>query len=140
MVLSYRYLTATDDMNHLELIQSVSLGHRFVLNSLEALKPGGVAVHYITITLSSLSRHFELSGSGGITVWTKTDVELLMRDARLLGYHVFPSTWAAGTGFRDWFPDTWHATHMSYHDHGHLKLAHYSHVISTFALVVQRPL
>lgn len=44
----------------LVLIGSVGLGQRFILDSLAALKPGGVAVHFVDITLSSLTDTYEV--------------------------------------------------------------------------------
>jgi len=121
---------------HLENLGSVSLAQRFVINSLEVLKPGGIAVHFIELTLSSNVDTFEV---GKTTVWRKRDIEQVVRDAQILGYHVFPLQWGSGIGHDDVTPDTFHITHLGYHDTGHIKLALFNHVVTTFCLILQRP-
>lgn len=58
------------------------------MNAMEYLKPGGVAVHTMEFTVSSLA-----SGSyrhGWTALWTVADVKGLARDLCFLGYEVLP--------------------------------------------------
>lgn len=80
---------------------SIPLAQRFILESLKVLKPGmssvpfifsltgGVGIHFVQITLSSLTSSWEI---GENTIWRKKDVEKVTQDARRLGYMVITQT------------------------------------------------
>jgi hypothetical protein len=102
---------------------------RFIISSLDLLKAGGVAVHTMEFTLSSLDKTLE---TGSTVLWRKKDIEQLVRDLKILGYKVYPIHWGAGNGPMDRTPDV-----APYSDH--LKLALSGHFVTSFAIVIQKP-
>lgn len=86
----------------LEHVGTIRLGQRVVLNAMDLLKPGGVAFHSVEFTVSSLDRTLE---SGATVLWRKRDIEELVADLSVLGYHVFPVHFGAGDSVVDRTPD-----------------------------------
>eukprot|EP01102_Stenamoeba_stenopodia_P021206 TRINITY_DN847_c0_g1_i4.p1 TRINITY_DN847_c0_g1~~TRINITY_DN847_c0_g1_i4.p1 ORF type:complete len:349 (+),score=61.99 TRINITY_DN847_c0_g1_i4:127-1173(+) len=114
----------------IEHVGTISLGQRAILNSMELLKPGGIAFHTVEFTLSSSQETLE---TGNIVLWRKQDVEVLIRDLRTLGYKPFPITFHAGTDVVDQVPDV-----PPYKEHPHLKLLLANHIVTSFAIIVQK--
>jgi hypothetical protein len=112
-------------------IALVILIRRFIINSLDLLKAGGVAVHTMEFTLSSLDKTIE---TGGTVLWRKKDIEQLVRDLEILGYKVFPIHWGTGTEPLDQTPDV-----APYSGDRHIKLNISGHVATSFAIIIQKP-
>eukprot|EP00873_Tetraselmis_striata_P002088 jgi/Tetstr1/422352/TSEL_013193.t1 len=114
----------------LEHVGSISLGHRFALQSLEVLKPGGAAVHTVEFTLSSLERTVE---RGDTALWRKQDVERLWRDHGSLGYSMPEPCWHAGTHLLDVQPDV-----PPYSIDKHIKLMIGEYMCTSMGWVAQK--
>lgn len=71
----------------LEHLGSTQKGFDFIFNSLECLKPGGIAVHTTEYNLGSETDHFEHSQS---CVYSKYMILDLINKLRLIGYNVKP--------------------------------------------------
>ncbi|KAI9190834.1 uncharacterized protein BJ171DRAFT_539070 [Polychytrium aggregatum] len=110
---------------------SISLGQRYILNTLETLKPGGVAFHSVQFTLSNLAHTVE---TGPNALWRKSDIERLRDDIKALGYELFDPYWGSGEYPLDVTPDT-----APYKEANHLKLVVDSHVVTSFALLIKKP-
>jgi len=125
----------------LEHVGSISLGHRFALQSLEVLKPGGAAVHTVEFTLSSLERTVE---RGDTALWRKQDVERLWRDHGSLGYSMPEPCWHAGTHLLDVQPDVPpYSDYAAYSQRSaevkHIKLMIGEYMCTSMGWVAQKP-
>jgi hypothetical protein len=135
---SYDFVWSTCSLEH---VGSISLGQRyiaflililrFIINSLDLLKAGGVAVHTMEFTLSSLDNTIE---TGGTVLWRKQDIEQLVSDLKILGYKIFPIHWGAGMGPLDLTPDV-----SPYSQDQHIKLDLAGHAATSFAIIIQKP-
>ncbi|KAI8802864.1 hypothetical protein BJ742DRAFT_831721 [Cladochytrium replicatum] len=114
-----------------EHIGSILLGQRFIMNSLDMLRPGGVAMHSFEFTLSSDSRTVD---HGSFVLWRKRDVERLAASLRELRYEVFPIVWGAGSHRVDKSPDE-----APYKHYDHVKLVLAEHIVTSFIIVVRKP-
>jgi hypothetical protein len=85
-----------------EHVGSISLGHRFALESIELLKAGGVGVHTVEFTLSSLDTTIE---RGDTVLWRQADIQRLYLDYGKLGYAMEAPCWNVGTHHHDLNPD-----------------------------------
>ena len=115
----------------LEHVGSITLGHRFAVNSMEYLKPGGAAVHTTEFTLSSLRRTVE---RGGTVLWRRDDVQTLRNDLIELGYTVEAMCWDAGRDALDISPDV-----PPYTPNKHIKLLLMDHVATSVGWVSRKP-
>jgi len=66
---------------------SLELGKQFILNQVDCLKPGGVAVHTTEFNLTSNTRTLE---EGQTVIFRRDDMEDLVRRLRSLGHEVEP--------------------------------------------------
>ena len=114
----------------LEHVGSISLGHRFALESMELLKPGGAAVHTVEFTLSSLDQTVE---RGDTALWRQDDMQKLYEDHRRLGYKMEAPCWNAGGHLHDLQPDT-----PPYSQDNHVKLLIGSYVCTSMGWVAQK--
>ena len=137
----YDFLWSTCSLEH---VGSVFLGARFVIDAMESLQPGGVAVHTVEYNLGP--SHTETSRAGGTSVWRREDVDDLMRDLSLLGYIVAPTCWWTGDSGVDRKVDQ---GEPQYRNNDHMKLKIYYRpeggvrtclVATSFAFTVQKPL
>jgi hypothetical protein len=69
----------TYSASSLEHVGSVELGRKFILNAMDSLKVGGVAVHTTEFAINSLT---DPGKFGWMSVWLKKDVELLAKELR----------------------------------------------------------
>jgi|TARA_B110000977_G_scaffold26623_1_gene33262 2-polyprenyl-3-methyl-5-hydroxy-6-metoxy-1,4-benzoquinol methylase len=115
----------------LEHVGSISLGNRFVLNSMDLLKPGGVAIHTTEFTLSSLDDTLE---RGGTVLWRKKDLEQLRDDLIHVGYGIDDFCWHAGNDQLDYAPDV-----PPYQGHDHIKLTIGNHVCTSVGWISTKP-
>ena len=114
----------------LEHVGSISLGHRFALESMELLKPGGAAVHTVEFTLSSLDQTVE---RGDTALWRQDDMQKLYEDHHRLGYKMEAPCWNAGGHLHDLQPDT-----PPYSRNNHVKLLIGSYICTSMGWVAQK--
>ena len=114
----------------LEHVGSISLGHRFALESMELLKPGGAAVHTVEFTLSSLDQTIE---RGDTALWRQDDMQRLYEDHCRLGYSMEAPCWNAGGHLHDLQPDV-----PPYSQDNHVKLLIGSYVCTSMGWVAQK--
>ncbi|KAI9023171.1 hypothetical protein DFJ74DRAFT_643101 [Hyaloraphidium curvatum] len=141
----------TADMNHIdpslhgkfdlvwstcsvEHVGSILLGQRFLMNTMDLLRPGGISIHTVEFTLSDLEDTVE---EGPTVLWRKKDIEAANAALTALGHHPFPISWAAGTGPLDSAPDA-----PPYKQSNHLKLYHEDRgrrwIMTSFAMITRR--
>lgn len=104
-------------------------GMDFVLNSVETLVPGGVAVHTTEFNLSS---NDDTSFSGDTVIYRKRDIEELIQELRARGHHVDPLLIAPDSGGADAYVD------VPPYAGPHLKLALDRFVCTSIGLVIRR--
>ncbi|KAJ1551589.1 hypothetical protein HK096_007610 [Nowakowskiella sp. JEL0078] len=125
---TYDFLWSTCSVEH---VGSILLGQRFILNSMDLLKPGGVAIHTTEFTLSSTGNTVD---SGVTVLWRKQDIEYLAQALIILGFDVFPLDFGAGTGIFDQTPDL-----PPYKAENHIKLQIGSHVSTSYGIIIRKP-
>lgn len=69
----------------LEHLGSLNKGLDFIINSLDTLKPGGIAVHTTEYNIGSDDKTLE---SGGTVLYRRRDIESLVHQVRSLGHHI----------------------------------------------------
>ena len=114
----------------LEHVGSISLGHRFALESMELLRPGGAVVHTVEFTLSSLDATVE---RGDTALWRQDDIQRLYEDHRRLGYGMEAPCWNAGGHLHDLTPDV-----PPYSQDNHVKLMIGSYICTSMGWVAQK--
>lgn len=107
----------------LEHVGSVLLAQRFAINSMEVLKPGGMALHTTEFTLSSLSHKFE---GPYYCIFRKSDMDALASSLRKLRFHVPDIYYHAGSSKLDQTPDL-----PRYDKNRHIKLLLDGHVVTS---------
>jgi hypothetical protein len=105
--------------------------NRFIINSLDLLKAGGVAVHTMEFQLNSRDETLE---TGDTVLWRQKDIIALVRDLEILGYIVSPIHWGVGEGPLDQTPDV-----APYSKDRHIKLLLGSYIATSFAIVIRKP-
>ncbi|KAJ1540521.1 hypothetical protein HK096_010842 [Nowakowskiella sp. JEL0078] len=114
-----------------EHVGSILLGQKFIIDAMDLLKPGGVAIHTTEFTLSSLDKTVDT----GITVlWRKQDVEYLVHSLKVLGFEVYPMDFGAGTGIFDQKPDL-----PPYNLQQHIKLQIGQHIATSYGIIIKKP-
>ena len=78
----------------LEHLGSIEHGLAFIINAMNCLKPGGVAVHTTEFNLSSDT---DTVDAPGLCLFRKQDMLRLERELQSLGYHVSPFNFSKGT-------------------------------------------
>ena len=119
-----------------EHVGSISLGHQFALESMELLKPGGVGVHTVEFTLSSLDTTIE---QGDTVLWRQADMQRLYEDFGALGYSMEAPCWNVGSHYNDLNPDQPPYKADASTDN-HIKLLIGDHVSTSMGWVVQKAL
>jgi len=113
-----------------EHLGSLEAGIRFFINSMDTLKPGGVAVHTTEFNLSSNDETIE---SGHTVLYRRRDMEELVHRLHDLGHEVQPFMVAPDSHFLDFHVDL-----PPYSDQPHLKLKFGKHVTTSVGIVVQK--
>ena len=121
----------------IEHVGSISLGQRVVLNSLQLLKPGGIAVHTVEFNVASLTTTTEERMT---SIWRKSDMERLSQDVERLGYQMYPLRWEAGDMQFDLNPDEPPYVNPPLRNANHLKLFLYGYISTSYAFVIVKPL
>jgi hypothetical protein len=110
---------------------SIELGLDFVVNQLQCLRPGGVAVHTTEFNLSSNDATLE---EGGTVIFRKRDIDGLVGRLEAAGHLVEPLNYTLGASAGDKHIDT-----FPYSDAPHLKLLLAERFVSTsVALIIRK--
>jgi hypothetical protein len=111
-----------------EHLGSISNGLAFFENSLDCLKPGGIAVHTTELNLSSNDLTMD---HGSTVIFRRRDFEALAKRLRDAGHHVIPISFDSGDSELDRFIDL-----PPYSADSHLKLALLRWVSTSFGMAV----
>ena len=114
----------------LEHLGSLRHGLDFIINSLETLKPGGVACHTTELNLSSNSDTIE---SGGTVLYRKKDLEAFLEEVRNLGHEVEPIKITPMVT-----PIDHHVDIPPYHHNPHLKILLEKYVTTSVGITIKR--
>lgn len=108
---------------------SIELGKRFILNQMNCLKPGGIAVHTTEFNLSSN----ENTLSEGITVLFRLqDIESMVFELRKQG-HSIDIDYSVGTQQFESYVDV-----PPYTSHVHLRLQLAQYITTSIGLIIQK--
>jgi hypothetical protein len=116
----------------LEHLGSLENGVKFILKSLDCLKPGGIAVHTTEFNVAS---NFQTIQAGDSVIYRQCDLESLGRRLRLHGAALESLDFDAGAdpGDIDYdFPPYYE------HDRQHIKLLLHEHVSTSFLMIVRK--
>lgn len=113
-----------------EHLGSIQKGLDFIVNQMECLKPGGVAVHTTELNLSSLD---ETLDNAWTVIFRKRDIEGLAERLRGLGYQIDLNFWV-GRQPMDQFYDV-----PPYSEFNHLKLLLEKHITTSYGLIIRKP-
>lgn len=129
----------------LEHVGDTDLAMRFVLESLQCLRPGGVAVHTTEYNLSSTTRTLT---SGDTVLFTRPQIEQLVSQLQALGHQVLAVDYNPGSEPLDQYVDlppfpnadlkTVSPFLISAPQAPHLRLALGGYVTTSIGLVVRR--
>ena len=114
-----------------EHLGSLQNGANFVLNSLNTLRPGGVAIHTTEFNLSS---NTDTISTGGAVIYRKIDLEKLIEKARQMDFCVEDLNIAPDSYYLDNYVDV-----PPYTQNPHLKLELLGYVSTSVGLVIKRP-
>ncbi|MCQ4161952.1 class I SAM-dependent methyltransferase [Roseomonas sp. GC11] len=113
----------------LEHLGSLQHGLDFVRNSLETLRPGGLALHTTEFNLGSNEQTLE---SRGLSLYRKRDIEALASRLVAEGHEVWPLNFHPGHALGDVYIDT------PPFSTPHVKLQAAGHVVTSIGLAVRR--
>lgn len=113
-----------------EHLGSIEAGLAFVRNSIECLRPGGVAVHTTELNLTS---NTDTPDHDVTVLFRRRDIERLALDLHRAGHHVVPITYDQGDG-----EVARHIDLPPYSDDDQLKIAFRKYVSTSFGLIVRR--
>ena len=116
-----------------EHLGSLRNGENFVLNSLNTLRPGGVAIHTTEFNLSSNS---DTVSTGQTVIYRKVDIEELIERIRQLGFCVEALTVAPDSFYLDNYIDVPPYGQQSFH----LKLDLLGYTVTSVGLIIKKPL
>nr|MCV4210066.1 class I SAM-dependent methyltransferase [Roseomonas sp. SXEYE001] len=112
-----------------EHLGSIDHGLRFVENSLETLRPGGIAIHTTEFNLGSNEMTLE---TPGLSIFRRCDIERLLESLASRGHVVWPLNLHPGDALLDTYID------LPPYALPHLKIEAEGHVATSIGLVVQR--
>ena len=113
-----------------EHLGSIQAGLDFVVNSLDTLKPGGIAVHTTELNLTS---GFRTMSRGDTVLFRKRDFERLALVLDAQGHEVIPISFDQGEQPDDQFVDV-----PPYCSDVHLKVALARYVTTSFGIIVRK--
>jgi len=116
----------------LEHLGSLEHGTKFILNSLQCLKPGGVAVHTTEFNLSSDTNTCEIQS---LSIFRKQDILKIFETADLHGFKYEPLNTNAGNSLLDNYIDI-----PPYLDDPHIKVLVSAFVTTSVGIVLRRPM
>jgi SAM-dependent methyltransferase len=114
----------------LEHLGSLEHGLRFIANSLDTLKIGGLAVHTTEFNLSSNAATLE---SPGLSIYRRCDIEALFKKLEQAGHQVEPLDLTTGTTLVDGYIDS-----PPYHNEPHLRLQIAGYNCTSIGLIITR--
>lgn len=114
----------------LEHLGSLQCGLDFIVNSINTLRPGGVAVHTTEFNLTSNDQTIE---TRDLSLYRKRDIEALIVRLEANGHRVEPIDWSTGTGYVDGYIDL-----PPYKVEPHLKLKIGAYECTSIALIITK--
>lgn len=114
-----------------EHLGSIEKGLQFVVDAMDCLKPGGVAVHTTELNLSSLDQTLT---EGDTVIFRKKDFEELAERLRAKGYEI-DLNFNIGEQPLDQFYDV-----PPYSEFNHLKLMLQSYITTSYGIIVRKPI
>ena len=114
----------------LEHLGSLEHGLRFVENSIDTLKIGGIAVHTTEFNLLSNAATVE---SPGLSIYRKCDIEEVTKRLEQAGHYVEPLNLSPGTTLVDDYIDL-----PPYHNEPHLRLRIGEYDCTSVGLIITR--
>lgn len=114
----------------LEHLGSLKFGMDFVVNAMDCLRPGGVAVHTTELNCDSDTDTVE---TGGSVIYRKSDLLELGACLRALGHQVEPFDFRTGDSEADRFVDE-----APYGGRAHIKLRIGPYASTSFGLIVKK--
>eukprot|EP00037_Helgoeca_nana_P007904 m.71121 g.71121 ORF g.71121 m.71121 type:complete len:284 (-) comp18603_c0_seq2:17-868(-) len=122
----------------IEHVGSIAGGQSTVLQSLDLLKPGGVAIHTVEFNLASNTLTKLRSDE---SVWRMQDVDTMRLAAINKGFVVPTRSWGAGHTHLDRTPDVCQDTGQRYRGlpGGHVKLECDDLIKTSYAMVFEKP-
>lgn len=115
----------------LEHLGSLDHGLHFIENSLKTLRPGGIAVHTTEFNCSS---NDDTLSTGWCVVYRKQDIERLAKHLQKLNFHI-DLNFNLGDQPDDQFVDM-----PPYKHDPHLKMQLEKYAITSFGLIIRKPL
>jgi hypothetical protein len=115
----------------LEHLGSIQAGCDFVKNSLETLKPGGIAVHTTEFNISS--NDLTIDNNPTLVIFRRKDIDRLVADLRSSGHAVADVCYDVLTEPIDLFVDV-----PPYKADAHIRLALGPYVCTSIGLVIQK--
>lgn len=113
----------------LEHLGSIKRGQEFVYNSINCLKPGGVAVHTTEYNISSKT---DTVDNGGTVIFRQCDIQEIIDTLSSQG-HSIEMDWDEGDGPADKFIDV-----APYCHDPHLKLQLWQYVTTSIGLIIRK--
>lgn len=107
---------------------SIALGKQFILNQMNCLKPGGVAIHTTEFNLSSNDQTLE---EGPTVLFRLKDIEWMVHTLRAQG-HSIEVDYSVGTGPIDRHID------VPPHSNPHLRLLLAQYVTTSIGLIIEK--
>ncbi|WP_433933090.1 SAM-dependent methyltransferase [Brevundimonas diminuta] len=117
----------------LEHLGSLEHGLRFIRNSLNVLKPGGIAVHTTEYNLSS---NEDTIDNVDLCLYRRKDIERIVEEVTGAGFEVAPLDWTVGEGFAETVVDL--PPYGRGEPHVRLRLGDYD--CTSIGLIIRRPL
>ncbi|WP_161991110.1 class I SAM-dependent methyltransferase [Rhizobium sp. rho-13.1] len=114
----------------LEHLGSLQAGEDFILNSVETLRPGGIAVHTTELNLSS---DVETISTGHTVLYRRADIEAIKDRARTLGHIVYDFPIVEGDSEVDQYVDI-----APFRHDPHLRLQLEGYTTTSIGIVIQR--
>ncbi len=125
--MSYDFCWSACSLEHLG---SIEHGFDFIVNSINTLKPGGIAIHTTEYNLSSSTKTFE---SKHLSLFRKSDIERVCARLTDSGHTVLPIDWDPGNSPVDKYIDL-----PPYLDAPHLKLRIGEYDCTSIGLIIRR--
>lgn len=114
-----------------EHLGSLKHGSDFVLNTLDCLAPGGVAVHTTEYNVSSDT---DTVDGGPTSIYRKRDIQALLKEAKKRKYEVSRMNWDTGNLANDNHVDV-----PPYNQDPHLKLRIQEYTCTSVGFFIRRP-
>jgi hypothetical protein len=114
----------------LEHLGSLEHGLRFIENSINTLKLGGIAVHTTEFNLTSDLATLE---SRDLSIYRRCDIEALAKRLERAGHHVEPLDFTRGNTLSDGYVDL-----PPYHNEPHLRLRIGDYDCTSLGLIITR--